>query len=34
MRITEKIGHLRPADMESVKKAIALILDIEPDHCF
>ncbi len=32
-RFLEKIGQISPAEMDAVKKAVALILDIEPEHC-
>ena len=32
-RFLEKLGQISPAEMDAVKKAVALILDIEPEHC-
>ena len=32
-RFLEKLGQISPAEMDVVKKAVALILDIEPEHC-
>ena len=32
-RFSQKIGELTDKQMEEIKKAIALILDIEPHHC-
>lgn len=33
IRFLEKIGLISPPEMDAVKQAIALILDIEPEHC-
>jgi mRNA interferase MazF len=32
-RFLEKIGSISEADLDQVKRAIALILDIDPDQC-
>jgi mRNA interferase MazF len=32
-RFLEKLGQISPAEMDAVKKAVALILDIEPEQC-
>ena len=32
-RFTEKLGIITGEQMDSVKRAVALILDIEPRHC-
>ena len=32
-RFLEKIGQISPVEMDAVKRSIALILDIEPEHC-
>lgn len=32
-RFSEKIGHVSNVEIHLIKKAIALILDIEPEHC-
>ena len=33
-RFVEKIGQVTTPEFEAIKKAIALILDIEPEHCY
>jgi len=32
-RFVEKIGNISNDQIDSIKKSIALILDIEPEHC-
>ena len=32
-RFVEKIGYVSNDEIDRIKKAIALILDIEPEHC-
>jgi mRNA interferase MazF len=32
-RFRERLGALSPAEIESVKRALSLILDIEARHC-
>jgi mRNA interferase MazF len=32
-RFLEKIGQIELLEMDAVKRSIALILDIEPEHC-
>jgi len=32
-RFAEKIGDISKNEIDRIKKSIALILDIEPDHC-
>ena len=34
IRFLEKIGSIAPQEVNLVKKAIALILDIDPEDCF
>jgi mRNA interferase MazF len=32
-RFVEKIGNISNDEIDFIKKSIALILDIEPEHC-
>lgn len=32
-RFVDKIGDIKTNEIDSIKKAVALILDIEPEHC-
>jgi mRNA interferase MazF len=32
-RFVNRIGNITTAEIDAIKKAIALILDIEPEHC-
>ena len=32
-RFVNRIGNVTTAEIDAIKKAIALILDIEPEHC-
>ncbi len=32
-RFIKRLGSLSPSDIDSIKRSVALILDIEPEHC-